>query len=316
MMDCKIITGNANIPLAKQIAIKLGINLTKASIKHFSDREIQVKIIDNIRGSDCYIVQPTCYPAVNEYLMELLIIADALKRASAMKITAIIPYYGYGRQDRKSEPRVPITARLIANLIATSGITRVITMDLHAGQIQGFFDIPVDHLRGKFVLAKYFKEKALNNIVVVSPDAGGVERARSFAKSLNAELTIIDKRRPYPNEATIMNIIGNVYNKTCIIVDDLIDTANTLTKVADAIKRKGATHVFATATHGVLSGDAIQKIQDSCIEELVITDSIPLQINKHNKLYNKIVILSVASLFAEAIIRIKRNESISALFQE
>jgi UDP-N-acetylglucosamine diphosphorylase/glucosamine-1-phosphate N-acetyltransferase len=312
IMDCKIITGNANIPLAKKIANNLGINLTKTNIKHFSDREIQVKIVDNIRGADCYIIQPTCYPAVNEYLMELLIIADALKRASAMRITAVIPYYGYGRQDRKSEPRVPITARLIANLIATSGITRVMTMDLHAGQIQGFFDIPVDHLRGKFVIAKYFKEKQFKNIVVVSPDAGGVERARSFAKSLNAELTIIDKRRPYPNEAVIMNIIGNVYNKTCIIVDDLIDTANTLTKVAEVIKNKGATKIFAAATHGVLSGNAIQKIQESCIEELVITDSIPLQ----NESTNKIVILSVASLFAEAIIRIKRNESISALFQE
>jgi UDP-N-acetylglucosamine diphosphorylase/glucosamine-1-phosphate N-acetyltransferase len=318
IMDCKIIAGNANISLATNIAKKLNINLTKATIKHFSDGEIQVKIIDNIRGADCYVVQPTCYPEVNEYLMELLIIADALRRASAMKITAIIPYYGYGRQDRKSEPRVPITARLIANLIAVSGITRVMTMDLHAGQIQGFFDIPVDHLRGKFVLAKYFKEKKLQNIVVVSPDAGGVERARSFAKSLNAELTIIDKRRPYPNEATVMNIIGNVCNKTCIIVDDIIDTANTLIKVAEVIKRKGATRVFATATHGILSNNAQQKIQDSCIDELVITDSIPLQINENGQQNNKnkIVVLSVASLFAEAILRIKRNESISALFQE
>ncbi|MDR0890899.1 MAG: ribose-phosphate pyrophosphokinase [Endomicrobium sp.] len=316
MMDCKIISGNANIKLAKEIAEHLHIKLSKANIKRFSDGEIQVKIVDNIRGSDCYIVQPTCFPTVNEYLMELLIIADALKRASAMKITAIMPYYGYGRQDRKSEPRVPITARLVANLIAISGITRVMTMDLHAGQIQGFFDIPVDHLRGKFVLSRYFKEKHLNNIVVVSPDVGGAERARSFAKALNADLTIIDKRRPYPNEATVMNVIGNVKNKTCIILDDLIDTANTLIKVANAIRDKGAIHIFAAATHGILSGEALQKIQESCIEQLVITDSIPLKYDDNLSKNHKIIVLSVASLFAEAILRLKNNESISALFQE
>ena len=248
--------------------------------------------------------------------MELLIIADALKRASARRITAVMPYYGYGRQDRKAEPRVPITARLVANLLATSGITRVLTMDLHAGQIQGFFDIPVDHLYGTPVILSYFQEKRekdpnFKDIVIVSPDAGGVERARSFAKHFNADLAIVDKRRPRPNEAAIMNIIGEVKGKVCIILDDLVDTAGTLTKVAEAIKEKGAARVFATASHGVLSGTAKQKIEDSCIEELVITDSIPLTQDGPTR---KIVVLSIASILAEAIMRISNDESISALF--
>jgi ribose-phosphate pyrophosphokinase len=314
-MKLKIIAGNANIELAKQIVQKLGVELSEAKVGHFNDGEIQVKIVDNVRGADCYIIQPTCSP-VNENLMELLIVADALKRASARRVTAVMPYYGYGRQDRKSEPRVPITARLVANLLATSGITRVLTMDLHAGQIQGFFDIPVDHLYGTPVILNYFQEKRTNDpefkdIVVVSPDAGGVERARSFAKHFNADLAIVDKRRPRPNEAAVMNIIGEVKGKTCIILDDLVDTAGTLTKVADAIKAKGAARVFATASHGVLSGSAKQKIQDSCIEELVITDSIPLAQNGPTE---KIVVLSIASLLAEAIMRISNDESISALF--
>ena len=309
-MKLKIISGNANIELSKQIVQKLGVELSEAKVGHFSDGEIQVKIVDNVRGADCYIIQPTCSP-VNENLMELLIIADALKRASAKRITAVMPYYGYGRQDRKAEPRVPITARLVANLLATSGITRVLTMDLHAGQIQGFFDIPVDHLYGTPVILNYFQEKKLSDTVVVSPDAGGVERARSFAKHFNADLAIVDKRRPRPNEAAIMNIIGEVKDKTCIILDDLVDTAGTLTKVAEAIKGKGASRVFATASHGVLSGSAKQKIQDSCIEELVITDSIPLAQNGPTE---KIVVLSIASILAEAIMRISNDESISALF--
>jgi ribose-phosphate pyrophosphokinase len=309
-MKLKIIAGNANVELAKQIVQKLGVELSEAKVGHFSDGEIQVKIVDNVRGADCYIIQPTCSP-VNENLMELLIIADALKRASARRITAVMPYYGYGRQDRKAEPRVPITARLVANLLATSGITRVLTMDLHAGQIQGFFDIPVDHLYGTPVILNYFQEKKLSDTVVVSPDAGGVERARSFAKHFNADLAIVDKRRPRPNEAAIMNIIGEVKDKTCIILDDLVDTAGTLTKVAEAIKAKGAARVFATASHGVLSGSAKQKIQDSCIEELVITDSIPLAQNGPTE---KIVVLSIASILAEAIMRISNDESISALF--
>ncbi|MCL2390051.1 MAG: ribose-phosphate pyrophosphokinase [Endomicrobia bacterium] len=310
-MKLKIISGNANIELSKQIVQKLGVDLSEAKVGRFSDGEIQVKIVDNVRGADCYIIQPTSFP-VNENLMELLIIADALKRASAKRVTAVMPYYGYGRQDRKAEPRVPITARLVANLLASSGITRVLTMDLHAGQIQGFFDIPVDHLYGMPVLLSYFQEKKLSDVVVVSPDAGGVERARAFAKHFNADLAIVDKRRPRPNEAAIMNIIGEVKDKTCIILDDLVDTAGTLTKVADAIKAKGASRVFATASHGVLSGSAKQKIQDSCIEELVITDSIPLKQNDGPT--DKIVVLSIASILAEAIMRISNDESISALF--
>ncbi|AKL98591.1 ribose-phosphate diphosphokinase [Endomicrobium proavitum] len=309
-MKLKILSGNANVELAKQITKKLGTELSEVKVGRFSDGEIQVKIVDNVRGADCYIIQPTSSP-VNENLMELLIIADALKRSSAKRITAVMPYYGYGRQDRKSEPRVPITARLVANLLATAGITRVLTMDLHAGQIQGFFDIPVDHLYGTPVILTHFQEKKLQDVVIVSPDAGGVERARAFAKHFNADLAIVDKRRPRPNEAAIMNIIGDVKDKTCIILDDMVDTAGTLTKVAAAIKEKGAAKVYATASHGVLSGSAKQKIQDSCIEELVITDSIPLSKDGPN---DKMVVLSIASMLAEAIMRISNDESISALF--
>ncbi|MDR1926275.1 MAG: ribose-phosphate pyrophosphokinase, partial [Endomicrobium sp.] len=294
-MNLKIISGNANIELAKQIVHRLGIELSEAKVGHFSDGEIQVKIVDNVRGADCFIIQPTCMP-VNENLMELLIITDALKRASAKRIIAVVPYYGYARQDRKSEPRVSIAARLVANLFATAGITRVLTMDLHAGQIQGFFDIPVDHLYGTPVILNYFKKKKLRNVVIVSPDAGGVERARVFAKHFNADLAIVDKRRPHPNEASIMNIIGEVNGKVCIILDDMVDTAGTLTKVAEAIKAKGATRIFATASHGVLSGEFTkQKIHDSCIEELVITDSIPLLKNGPT---DKIVVLSIAPMLA------------------
>ncbi|MDR1523616.1 MAG: ribose-phosphate pyrophosphokinase [Endomicrobium sp.] len=309
-MKLKIISGNANIDLAKQITQHLNVPLTETKVGRFSDGEIQVKIVDNIRGADCYIIQPTSAP-VNENLMELLIITDALKRASARRITAVMPYYGYARQDRKSEPRVPITARLVANLLVTSGVTRVLTMDLHAGQIQGFFDIPVDHLYSTPILLKYFKEKNLSDVVVVAPDTGGVERARAFAKHFNAELAIVDKRRPCPNEATVMNIIGDVEGKTCIILDDMIDTAGTLTKVADAIKAKGASRIFAAASHGILSGNAKQKIQNSSIEEVVITDSIPLS-NKGS--IEKVVVLSIASILSEAIMRISNDESISALF--
>ncbi|MCA6069644.1 MAG: ribose-phosphate pyrophosphokinase [Endomicrobium sp.] len=309
-MELKIITGNANIDLAKQITKELGVELSGATVSRFSDGEVQVKIVDNVRGMDCYIIQPTSSP-VNENLMELLIIADALKRASAKRITAVVPYYGYARQDKKSEPRVPITARLVANLFATAGITRVLTMDLHAGQVQGFFDVPVDHLYSTPVLLNYFKEKKLNDIVIVSPDAGGVERARAFAKHFNADLVIVDKRRPRPNEASIMNIIGEVKDKACIILDDLVDTAGTLAKVADVIKAKGAARVFAAASHGVLSGNAKQRIQSSSIEELAITDSIPLL--KDGPI-DKIHVLSIAPIFAKAITGIFKDESISALF--
>jgi ribose-phosphate pyrophosphokinase len=310
IMKFKIISGNANIELAKQIVQKLGVELSETRAGHFSDGEIQVKIVDNVRGVDCFIIQPTC-PLVNENLMELLIITDALKRASAKRIIAVVPYYGYARQDRKTEPRVPITARLVANLLAMSGVTRLLTMDLHAEQVQGFFDIPVDHLCAKPILSKYFQDKNLKDVVIVSPDAGGVDRARSFAKQfIHADLVIADKRRPRHNEVSIMNIIGEVKDKTCIILDDLIDTAGTLTKVADVIKEKGAVKVFAAASHGVLSGEAKRRVQNSALEELVITDTIPLSKEGPN---NKIVVLSVASMLAEAIKRISNDESISAI---
>ncbi|MHB9154109.1 MAG: ribose-phosphate pyrophosphokinase [Endomicrobiales bacterium] len=308
-MELKIISGNANRPLAESIVKELGVGLCKAHISRFSDGEIQVKVEDNVRGADCFIVQPTCSP-VNEHIMELLIISDALRRASARRITAVVPYYGYGRQDRKAEPRVPISAKLVANLIVASGVNRVLAMDLHAGQIQGFFDIPVDHLYGTPVFLKYLQGMDLKDMVVVSPDAGGVERARAFAKHLNADLAIVDKRRPRPNEAAIMNIIGEVKGKTAIILDDLVDTAGTLTKVAAAIKKKGASRVMAAASHGVLSGSAVQRIEESCIEELIITDSIP----QANRSSSRIKVLNIAPLLAEAIKRIYNDESISALF--
>ena len=307
-MKLKLIAGNANPALAEQISKKLGVELSEAKIGRFSDGEIQVKIVDGVRGADCFIIQSTCAP-VNENVMELLVIADALKRASARRITAVIPYYGYARQDRKAEPRVPITSKLVANLITASGINRVLTMDLHARQIQGFFDIPVDHLYARPVLLQYFLDLKLHNPIVVSPDAGGVERARAFAKLLNADLAIVDKRRPRPNEAAIMNIIGDVKGRNAIILDDMIDTGGTLTKVADAIKNAGAIKVYAAASHGVLSGQAIEKIQKSSLEEVAITDSIP-----HSSDIPKIKVLSIASLLAEAILRISNDESISALF--
>jgi ribose-phosphate pyrophosphokinase len=307
-MQLKIITGNANRELAEAIVKNLKVDLCKAQITRFSDGEIQVKVEDNVRGADCFIVQPTCAP-VNENLMELLILSDALRRASARRITAVIPYYGYGRQDRKAEPRVPITAKLVANLIVASGVSRVLSMDLHAGQIQGFFDIPVDHLYGMPVFLKYFNEQKLKDMVVVSPDAGGVERARAFAKHLSADLAIVDKRRPRPNEAAIMNLIGDVKGRTAIILDDLVDTAGTLTKVAAALKEKGAEQVYAAASHGVLSGAALQRIEESCIKELIVTDSIPL-----TRKSSKIKVLTIAPLLAEAIKRIYNDESVSALF--
>jgi ribose-phosphate pyrophosphokinase len=307
-MKLKLIAGNANPKLAQEIAGKMGIELSPATIGRFSDGEIQVKITNSVRGADCYILQPTCAP-VNENIMELLVIADALKRASARRITAVIPYYGYARQDRKAEPRVPITSKLVANLITASGIDRVLTVDLHARQIQGFFDIPVDHLYARPVLFQYFKDLNLDNPIVVSPDAGGVERARSFAKLLNADLAIVDKRRPRPNEAAIMNIIGDVKGRNAIILDDMIDTGGTLTKVANAIKEAGAIKVYAAASHGVLSGEAIDKIQKSALEEVVITNSIT-----HDANLPKIKVLSIASLLAEAITKIYNDESLNTLF--
>jgi len=308
-MELRVISGNANRSLAEEIVENLGIKLTAAGVKRFSDGETQVRIEENVRGTDCFVIQPTC-PPVNESVMELLVICDALRRSSARRITAVIPYYGYGRQDRKAEPRVPITSKLVANLLVASGINRIVAMDLHAGQIQGFFDIPVDHLYAMPVFLNYIREKNYPHLTIVSPDAGGVERARAFAKRLNADLVIVDKRRPKANEAEIMNIIGEVEGKTAIILDDIVDTAGTMVKVAHAIKKAGAIKVLASCSHGVLSGEAHKKLDESPIEELLITNSIPLAKNGSKK----VKVLSVASLFAEAIRGIHLDKSISELF--
>src|SRR5271169_3614183 len=271
----KIFSGNSNRPLAEDICRYLGTSLGAATVGRFADGEINVQIDENVRGCDCYVVQPTCRP-VNENLVELLIMIDALRRASAGRITAVVPYFGYARADRKTAPRVPISSKLVANLIVTAGAQRVITMDLHAAQIQGFFDIPVDHLYAAPILLDYVKKKALKNLVIVSPDVGGTERARAFAKRLNAQLVIIDKRRPRPNEASVYNIIGDVEGKVCFILDDMVDTRGTLVKVAEKIREKGATKVYAACVHGVLSGAAHDLISKSSLEEMILTDSIPV----------------------------------------
>lgn len=311
--EIKIFSGNANKDLYYEILQHLGLKEGKIFVGRFSDGEINVKIEENIRGTDCFVVQPTC-PPVNENLMELLVMIDALKRASAARITAVIPYFGYARQDRKSEPRVPITAKLVANLIAAAGTSRILAIDLHAGQIQGFFDIPVDHLYAIPIFLEYFNShsdfKNKENVVIVSPDAGGVERARAFAKRMVASLAIVDKRRPSPNNAEIMNIIGEVKDRVAVIFDDLVDTGGTLLKVVDRLYSEGAKKVFAACTHGVLSKDAAEKVAKSQLAELVITNTIPLK-NKDN---TKIKVLSTAKLLSEAIKRIHYNTSISELF--
>ena len=306
----KVFTGNANPELARKICDILGVPLSEARVSRFADGEIDAHILENVRGEDCYVIQPTC-PPVNDNLMELLILMAALRRASAGRITAVIPYYGYARADRKPAPRVSITAKLVANLITEAGANRVITIDLHAAQIQGFFDIPLDHLYARPVVLEYIKNRNFENMVVVSPDVGSVERARSFAKRLNMGLVIIDKRRPRPNEAVVYNIIGDVKGKTCFIFDDLVDTAGTLTQVAYSIKEQGAGKIIAACTHGVLSRDAIEKISKSPIEELILTDTIPVNASKSAK----IKIVSVAALLAEAIKRNHMGESISELFK-
>ncbi len=305
----KIFTGNANRALAEEICKKMRVPLGQAEVGHFSDGELRVKLLENVRGDDTFVVQPTS-PPVNENVMELLIMIDALARASARRITAVVPYYGYGRQDRKAEPRVPISAKLVANLITAAGADRVLAMDLHASQIQGFFDIPVDHLYAMPVFLDHIRRKKLKNLVIVSPDAGGVERARAFAKRLDADLAIVDKRRPRPNEANVMNVIGEVAGKTAILLDDMVDTAGTLCEDAAALKRFGAKRVFAACSHGVLSGPAIQRLENSPIEELMISNTIPL----NGKSTRKVVVLSVASLLAEAIKRIHEDKSVSQLF--
>lgn len=311
-MDFLIFSGNSNKSLAEGIVARLGMRLGAATVSKFSDGEIMVKINESVRGRDVFLVQPTNAPS-DTNLMELMVMADALKRASANTITAIIPYFGYSRQDRASEPRVPITAKLVSNLITVSGIDRVVTMDLHAGQIQGFFDIPVDNLYALPVFYKYMQDNNLCNddTVIVSPDAGGVARARTYAKKFGMPLAIIDKRRSSPNVAKVMHVIGEVANKKCILIDDMIDTAGTLTEAAAALMENGAVSVKAMATHGILSGPAIDRISNSVIEKVIITDTID---NTRLKDFAKLEILSVSGILATSIERIHNKESISSLF--
>jgi ribose-phosphate pyrophosphokinase len=308
--ELKLFSGNANLPLAEEIAQHLRLKLGDADVSRFSDGEVYVQINENVRGEDVFIVQPTC-PPVNDALMELLVMIDAFKRASARRITAVLPYYGYGRQDRKAQPRVPISAKLVADLITAAGAHRVLAVDLHAGQIQGFFDIPVDHLFAAPVIIDYLSKKDLHDPVLVSPDAGGVERARAIAKRLKAGLAIIDKRREGNNVSVFMHLIGEVAGKDVVVIDDMIDTAGTLIQAVEALKREGARRVLAAGVHPVLSGPAISRIQNSDLEELVVTNSIPLPPEKQ---IPKIHVLSVAPLLAEAIRRIHDEESVSTLF--
>ena len=313
MRDWVILSGNSNLPLAQKICEKLGKPLGHAEVRRFSDGEVFVEIQENVRGRDVYIIQSTCAPA-NDSLMELLVMIDALKRASAKEITAVVPYYGYARQDRKVAPRTPISAKLVADLLATAGATRVVSMDLHAGQIQGFFNIPFDNLFSAPVLLEYMKQEmsGKKDFVIVSPDAGGVERARAFAKRLNSAVAMIDKRRTAPGVAKAMNVVGEVEGKTAIILDDMIDTAGTLIEATHAVLDHGAFEVYAVATHGVLSGPAVERIRTSKIERVIVTDTIPL--SEQAKSNPKIIQLSVADLLAEAIYRIHNYDSVSSLF--
>lgn len=306
----KVFTLSSNPDLAHQITESIGVPMGKSSVQRFSDGEIQINIEESIRGCDIYVIQSTSSPA-NEHIMELLIMIDALKRASARTINIVLPYYGYARQDRKTRSREPITAKLVANLLETAGATRVITLDLHASQIQGFFDIPVDQLVGVPILGNYFEQKNLKDIVIVSPDHGGVVRARKLADRLKAPIAIIDKRRPKPNTSEVMNIVGNIQGKTAIIIDDIIDTAGTMTLAASAMIENGATEVYACSTHPVLSGPAIDRIHNSQIKELVVTNSITLP---QEKKIAKIKQLSVAPLIAKAIINVHEQRSVSTLF--
>lgn len=306
----KVLSLNSNPRLSEEIANHIGVSLGKCTVSTFSDGEIQINIEESVRGCDVYVIQSTCAP-VNQHLMELLIMIDALKRASAKSINIVMPYYGYARQDRKARSREPIAAKLVADLIETAGANRVITLDLHAPQIQGFFDIPIDHLQGVPILSNYFESKGLDDIIVVSPDHGGVVRARRMADRLKAPIGIIDKRRPRPNVAEVMNIIGNVEGKTAILIDDIIDTAGTITLAANALLENGAKEVYACCTHPVLSGPAIERIKSSRIKELVVTNSIPLPPEKEVENITK---LSVAALIGEAIIRVHERASVSVLF--
>ena len=308
--DIKIFTGSSNVDVAQGIAGCLGLPLGKSDCTQFSDGEISVSLHESVRGSDCFIVQSTCAP-VNDNLMEMLIMIDAMKRASAARITVVMPYFGYARQDRKAKARDPITAKLVANLITAAGADRVLTMDLHAAQIQGYFDIPLDHLHGGPILAEHFKKKNIQDLVVVSPDLGSVGRARTFAEQLDAPLAIIDKRRPKANVSEVMNIIGDVKDKNVILIDDMIDTAGTLVNGAEALKKFGAKEVYSCCTHPVLSGPAIDRIEKSVLKEVVVLDTLPLSSEKR---IEKIKVESVAPIFASAIRKIFANESVSKLF--
>lgn len=308
----KLFTGNAHKELAKEVAEYLEIPVADATVTTFSDGEIMVHINENVRGTDVFILQPTCTP-VNKNIMELLLIVDALKRASSGRITAVIPYYGYARQDRKVQPRVPISAKLIADIITAAGTNRLLTVDLHAGQIQGFFNIPVDNLYAAPVLAEYIRKNYdLKNLVIVSPDAGGVERARAFAKRLQCSIAIVDKRREAVNVSQVMNVIGEVEGKDAIILDDMVDTGGTTIQAAGALKDKGVKHVFAACTHAVLSGPAVEGLNNSVIEELIVTNTIPLDSKKEQ--CKKLTVLSIAPLLGEAIKRIHEESSISSIF--
>jgi ribose-phosphate pyrophosphokinase len=310
--EMKVFSGSAHPQLAREIADYLGISLGQARLRRFPDSEVGFHIDENIRGTDVFVVQPTCSP-VDEHLMELMIMTDAFRRSSAARITAVIPYYGYARQDRKDKPRVPISAKLVANLLGASGINRVLTMDLHKAQIQGFFDIPVDHLFAAPVIIEYLARRQYPDMTIVAPDAGGAERARAYAKRLDAELAVIDKRRsPDDGTAEVMNVIGDVQGRTCIIQDDIIDTAGTIKKAADALKANGAARVLACAVHGVLSGPAIERIEAAPLDELLVTNTIPLTGSRSN--CSKIKVLSVARLLGQAIRSIHEETSVSSLF--
>ena len=308
MRGYKIFSGSANMEFAKKISKYLSLPLSDAGIKRFSDGEISIQIDESVRGLDVFVIQSTCSPT-NDNLMEILILADALRRSSVNSITAIIPYFGYARQDRKATPRVPITAKLIANLMQTAGIDRIVTIDLHAGQIQGFFDIPVDNLYGSIIFKEYLLSKHFKNPIIASPDIGGIARARSIAKSLDLDMVIVDKRREKANESEVMNIIGDVKNKEIILVDDIIDTAGTIVKAAEVFKQKGACSVMACCTHAVLSGPAYERIENSHLDELIVTDTIALK-----KTSSKIKVLTVSHLFGEVIRRVYHNESVNSLF--
>ncbi len=307
MRGYKIFAGTASVDFAKEVCLALDVPVAKAEIKRFSDGEISVQISESVRGRDVFIIQSTGIPS-NDNLMELLIMTDALRRSSASTITAVVPYFGYARQDRKAAPRVPITAKLVANMFQTAGIDRVVTIDLHAGQIQGFFDIPVDNLYGSIIFQEYITAKNLPNPIIASPDIGGVARARYFAQRMGLEMVIVDKRREKANVAEVMNIIGNVEGKNVIIIDDMVDTAGTMVKAASALKKNGATSVMACATHAVLSGKAYDNLDNGELDELIVSNSL---ISKQNK---KIKVLSVAPLFAEVIRRVYHNESVNSLF--